>query len=71
MSTLSVTTDELDRAGIIYSVENGKRHFKVKAQGLGLIVCSVSCSDHRGEVKARSLVRRLIREKGLGEVKCG
>jgi hypothetical protein len=67
MSTLSVTTDELERAGISYTVERG-RHIKVRAEGLPMIVCSFSCSDRLGEVRARSLVRRLIKQNGLGEV---
>ena len=68
MSTLKATIDELKQAGLAYSVEQGSKHFKIKADGLPLIVCSVSCSDHRGELKARSLVRRLIRKNGLGAV---
>jgi hypothetical protein len=68
MSTLSVTTDELKQAGLVYTVEHGGKHIKVKANGLPLIVCSVSCSNHRGELQARLLVRRLIRQNGLGVV---
>jgi hypothetical protein len=60
MTTLSVTTEELDRAGIEYRIERNK-HFKIKANGLPTIVCSVTTSDRRSEFKARSLVRRLIR----------
>lgn len=66
MSTLSVTINELERAGLVYTAERGSKHVKVKAEGLPLIVCSYSCSDHRGEVEARSLVRRLLRQNGLG-----
>jgi hypothetical protein len=66
MSTLSVTVDELERAGLAYTAERGKKHIKVKADGLPLIVCSYSCSDRRGEVAARSLVRRLLKQNGLG-----
>jgi hypothetical protein len=66
MSTLSVTIEELKRIGLPYQVEHGGKHMKVKAAGLPLIVCSFSCSDHRGEIEARSLVRRLIRQNGLG-----
>lgn len=66
MSTLSVTLEELKRAGITYTVENGSKHLKIKANGLPMIVCSVSCSDRLGEFKARSLVRRLIKQNGLG-----
>lgn len=67
MSTLSVTTDELERAGISYTVERNK-HIKVKADGLPMIVCSFSCSDRLGEVRARSLVRRLIKQNRQGEM---
>ena len=67
MSTLSVTTDELERAGLSYEVTRGK-HFKVKAEGLPIIVCSFSCSDRLGEVRARSLVRRLIKQNRQGEM---
>jgi hypothetical protein len=67
MSALSVTIEELERAGLAYTVERIK-HYKVKAIGLPLIVCSKSSSDHRSELQARSLVRRLIRQNGL-EVK--
>jgi hypothetical protein len=66
MSTLSVTIDELKRIGLPYRVMNGGKHHKIKVEGLPIIVCSVSCSDRLGEVKARSLVRRLIRQNGLG-----
>jgi hypothetical protein len=65
--TLDATTEELDRAGIIYTIEAGK-HFKVRS-AIGLIICSMSCSDHRAELKARSLVRRLIKQNQLGVVK--
>jgi hypothetical protein len=61
MSTLSVTVNELKCARLRYRVEYGGKHIKVKADGLPLIVCSVTSSDHRSEVQARSLVRRLIR----------
>jgi hypothetical protein len=66
MSTLSVTIEELEQAGIAYTAERGAKHIKVKAEGLPLIVCSYSCSDHRGELEARSLVRRLLKQNGLG-----
>ena len=59
---LSATEEELRKAGIIYVVEQGKKHYKVKADGLPLIVCSVSALDRLGEANARSLVKRLIRE---------
>lgn len=68
MSTLDVTVDELQQAGLAYQVEYGRKHIKIRAEGLPMIVCSLSCSDRRGEVKARSLVRRLIRQNGLGAV---
>jgi hypothetical protein len=71
MSTLSATVDELRLAGLAYTVERGRKHIKVKADGLPLIVCSVSCSDRFGEVHARSLVRRLIKQNGLGAIACG
>jgi len=66
MSALKTTIAELKAAGLDYQVEHGKKHFKVKANGLPLIVCSVSPSDHRSELQARSLVRRLIRQNSLG-----
>lgn len=66
MTALSVTVDELKRAGLAYKVEHGSKHVKVKANGLPLIVCSWTCSDHRSEMQARSLVRRLIKQNGLG-----
>lgn len=68
MNTLNATTDELRYAGIAYIVEQGTKHFKIKADGLPLIICSRSPSDHRSEASARSLVRRLIRQNGLGAV---
>jgi hypothetical protein len=67
--TLDATCEELDKAGIVYTVETGKHH-KVRSS-LGLIICSVSCSDHRAELKARSLVRRLIKQNQSGDTKCG
>ena len=66
MSTLSVTINELKRAELRYRVEHGGKHIKVKAEGLPLIVCSVSSSDHRSELQARSLVRRLLKQNRLG-----
>jgi hypothetical protein len=66
MSTLKATINELKLAGLDYEVTYGGKHIKVKAEGLPPIVCSQSCSDRLGEVKARSLVRRLIRQNGLG-----
>lgn len=68
MSALSVTVDELKRAGLAYRVEHGSKHLKVKADGLPMIVCSFTCSDYRGENAARSLVRRLIKQNGLGAI---
>jgi hypothetical protein len=68
MSTLDATIDELKQAGLAYNVEYGSKHIKIRAAGLPMIVCSLSCSDRRGEVKARCLVRRLIKRNGLGEV---
>lgn len=68
MSVLSVTINELICAKLSYRVEHGGKHIKVKADGLPLIVCSRSPSDRRSEVSARSLVRRLIRQNGLGAV---
>jgi len=65
MSALSVTVDELETAELDYRVERGGKHYKVKARGLPLIVCSVTSSDHRSELQARSLVRRLIKQNGL------
>jgi hypothetical protein len=68
MSALSITISTLERAKIPYQVKRAGKHVKVKADGLPLIVCSVSPSDHRSELQARALVRRLIRQNGLGVV---
>lgn len=65
MSTpLEATKQELDAAGITYTVVPGKRHDKVRftVRGQGCIVtCSRSTSDHRASLNARLLVRRTIR----------
>lgn len=68
MTPLNATIEELKRAGLDYRVEHGSKHIKVKVDGLPMIVCSFSCSDHRGENAARTLVRRLIRQSGLGAI---
>jgi hypothetical protein len=68
MSVLRVTINELECAEIDYTIKRGGKHIKVKASGLPLIVCSVTSSDRRSELQARALVRRLIRQNGLGVV---
>jgi hypothetical protein len=68
MSAFSVTINELECAEIDYTIKHGGKHIKVKADGLPLIVCSVTSSDHRSELQARALVRRLIRQNGLGVI---
>jgi hypothetical protein len=60
--TLKVTLDELELAGVSYTFEKSNGgHFKVFANGLPMIVCSTTCSDHRAVTKARCLVRRLLK----------
>lgn len=62
--TLEATTRELEAAGIAFTVERGKRHYKVRftVRGKALMVtCSRSASDHRAALNARLQVRREIR----------
>lgn len=62
--TLDATTRELDAAGIPYTVEQGRRHYKVRFTVRGrprMITCSSTASDHRASLNARLQVRREIR----------
>ena len=62
--TLEATKRELEAAGIAFSVELGKRHYKVRFQVRGkscMVTCSRSSSDHRAALNARLQVRREIR----------
>ena len=62
--TLEATKRELEGAGIAYTVELGRRHYKVRfiVRGKPLMVtCSRMASDHRAAMNARLLVRREIR----------
>ena len=62
--TLEATKRELEGAGIAYTVERGKRHYKVRfiVRGKPLMVtCSRTASDHRAALNARLQVRREIR----------
>ncbi|MDX9698601.1 MAG: hypothetical protein RBT55_03425 [Rhodocyclaceae bacterium] len=62
--TLEATQRELEEAGIRYTVENGKRHYKVRFTVRGkscMVTCSRSSSDHRAALNARLQVRREIR----------
>ncbi|APL99324.1 hypothetical protein [Bordetella phage FP1] len=63
--TLEATKRELEEAGIKYTVESGKRHYKVRftVRGRGcLVTCSRTSSDHRAALNARLQVRREIRK---------
>lgn len=67
-TTLDATVKELKEAGIVYTVEKGRRHYKVRFVVRGkpcMVTCSVSSSDHRAALNARLQVRREIR-KALG-----
>jgi hypothetical protein len=62
--TLEATKRELEGAGIAFTVEKNKRHYKVRftVRGKGcLVVCSRTASDHRAALNARLQVRREIR----------
>lgn len=62
--TLEATQRELEEAGIKYTVENGKRHYKVRFTVMGqhcMVTCSRTSSDHRAALNARLQVRREIR----------
>lgn len=62
--TLEATKRELEAAGIAFSVELGKRHYKVRFQVRGkpcMVTCSRTSSDHRAALNARLQVRREIR----------
>jgi len=63
--TLEATKRELEEAGIKYTVESGKRHYKVRftVRGRGcMVTCSRTSSDHRAALNARLQVRREIRK---------
>lgn len=65
MSPLESTTRVLEEAGISYTQEHGKRHYKVRFTVRGracLLVVSGSPGDHRAALNARQLARRKIRE---------
>lgn len=68
-TTLDATVKELKEAGIVHTVEKGRRHYKVRFVVRGkpcMVTCSVSSSsDHRAALNARLQVRREIR-KALG-----
>lgn len=65
---LAATLAELDKAGIVYQVERViNAHIRVRWRGRfgnRQISISVSPSDHRAKLNARSLVRRYLREDG-------
>ncbi len=63
-TTLDATVKELKEAGIVHTVEKGRRHYKVRFVVRGkscMVTCSVSSSDHRAALNARLQVRREIR----------
>ena len=62
--TLEATKLELEGAGIAYTVELGRRHYKVRFTVMGkqlMVTCSRTPSDRRAALNARLLVRREIR----------
>ena len=62
--TLEATKRELEGAGIAYTVERGRRHYKVRFTVRGkplMVTCSRTASDRRAALNARLLVRREIR----------
>lgn len=62
--TLEATKRELEEAGIAYTVEQGRRHYKVRFTVRGqqlMVTCSRTSSDHRAAINARLHVRREIR----------
>lgn len=64
MSPLESTLRVLDDAGIPYTLDQGKRHHKVRFTVRGvqcLLTVSCSTSDHRAAQNARQLARREIR----------
>lgn len=64
MSPLESTERVLQEAGITYTVENGKRHHKVRFTVRGvscMVTVSRSASDHRAALNARLTARREIR----------
>ena len=64
MSPIESTERALCEAGISYTVENAKRHYKVRftVRGVGcMVTVSRSTSDHRAALNARMIVRRVIR----------
>jgi hypothetical protein len=63
-STLTAAVNELEAAGITYTVSRKRKHYKLhfKVRGqLCLVVVSASASDHRAALNARQDVRRAIR----------
>lgn len=63
--TLEATKRELEGAGIAYTVEQGRKHYKVRftVRGQGcMVTCSRTSSDHRAALNARLQVRREIRK---------
>jgi hypothetical protein len=64
---LAATLNELDASGYRYTVRYGK-HIKVDVPALRQsIVVSVSSSDRLAPRKARSLIRRKLRQSGINE----
>jgi hypothetical protein len=61
---VSATLEVLRSAGYQPTFEQTKKHFKVRAPGLPLIVCAGSASDWRSRVSAVTLAKRLIRQAG-------
>lgn len=63
-ATLKATINELEAAGIPYSVQHGRRHYQVRFTVGGtpcLVTCSRTTSDGRAALNARLQVRRTIR----------
>lgn len=61
---LGAVLDELDQAGIPYSVVTNKHHkvlFTIRGKKCMQVVPATG-SDHRGMLNARAMVRRTIRE---------
>lgn len=64
MSPLESTERALQEAGIAYTIDQGKRHHKVRFTVRGvacMVTVSRSASDHRAALNARLTVRRVIR----------
>lgn len=64
-SQLEVVLAELAAAGITPRISNGGKHIRVRWEGPsgGSRLCTISgtCSDRRGLINARAVVRRLLR----------